>query len=168
MCPGNTMDDLFPTPEIHNRMSHTHSPVRGTFINVAFWVRDVAKSRHFFSNILGVRELAAGGGKEPFVFYGDPGGFTFSINKGAATHNTRKGGYRPFDRDAQDAWQPCMTIFVNDLHQVIEACKAENIPVRQDLPIPLHQGVGWSIEVQDPDGNTWAIVTAALFQATAY
>ncbi len=129
----------------------------GTFGNIAFWVSDVAKSRHFFSDILGIPELAAREGAKPFVFYGNPATFTFSINKGDV--KSAKNGWTkcPFDPTLNDDWKPYMTIYVNNLQAVIDRCNNEGIPMRQDEPFSLGEGFGISVEIKDPDGNTWAV-----------
>lgn len=133
------------------------NPLVGTFGNIAFWVNDVAQSRHFFSVVLGVPELTARDGDKPFVFYGNPAGFSFSINKGEAQKANEGWAKCPFDPTQNDTWKPYMTIYVTDLNAVIERCKLEQIPMRQDKPFSLGEGFGESIEIKDPDGNTWAV-----------
>ena len=138
-------------------MKTSAHPVQGVFGNIAFWVNDLAASRHFFSDILGIPELAAREGAKPFVFYGNPAAFTFSINKGDVKPAEAGWTKCPFDPAMNDNWKPYMTIYVNDLAAVIDRCKSEDIPMRQDEPISLGEGFGISIEMKDPDGNTWAV-----------
>jgi|GEM_PF-2736705 len=123
------------------------------FGNIAFWVADFAGMRKFYSEVLGVPELAAGDG---WAYYGY-GAFSFSINRADFTPAEKGWALCPMPGSTGDRNYPYMTLYVPDLDAVIGRCRAAGITIRTETPFSLGEGFGYSVEVKDPDGNPIAI-----------
>lgn len=123
--------------------------------NIVFWVRSLEDSRRFFATI----------GLEPvferenaFAAYGSGDTFGFSIFQADGEVPTHEGWARcPNDRTLNDTWAPYYSIYVADVNAATERCRAAGIPMRQEEPYTLNGGRR-CLEVQDPDGRTWAII----------
>lgn len=131
-------------------------PITPHLGNIAFWVSNFDAMRGFYSEILGVPEIAAGADRSKWVFYAY-GPFSFSLNEADYTVEPKGWNRCPVSPTLGDNWEPYITFYVPDLQAVIERCKAAGIVLRTEEPFSLGEGFGLSIDVMDPDGNAVAI-----------
>jgi catechol 2,3-dioxygenase-like lactoylglutathione lyase family enzyme len=124
--------------------------------NIAFWVSDFDAMRAFYTDVIGVDELASGERPRNWVFYGS-NEFSFSLNQAEFTPAESGWTTCPKWGSSGENWNPYMTLYVPDLQEVIARCKAAGIRIRTEEPFSLGEGFGMSIEVMDPDGNAVAL-----------
>lgn len=124
--------------------------------NIAFWVSDFDAARAFYVDLLGLEPLHEGDRPRNWAFFGNEF-FTWSINE-AEMQPAEKGWARcPMNPALNEAWDPYITIYVDDLAGTLERCRDAGVEVRQSEPFSLGEGFRFSSEVRDPDGNTIAL-----------
>ena len=125
--------------------------------NIAFWASDFTAMREFYSEVIGLAEIAVGGEVgNRYVFY-MYGSFSFSFNEAAFTPPRSGWSKVPMPTATGDHWGPYVTLYVPALTEVIERAKAKGITLRTDAPFSLGEGFGFSMEMLDPDGNAVAV-----------
>jgi len=151
------MDSTTPTTGIEASSEVDDSLPAASLGNIAFWVSDFDAMRKFYTEVIGVSEVAAGQTPRAWVFYQQEG-FSFSLLKSNELVPERLGWARcPMPGSTGDNWRPYITFYVPSLSAVIARCKAGDITIRTEVPFSLGEGFGESIEVMDPDGNSIAL-----------
>lgn len=143
--------------QMHEKaVEETPEQVQPHLGNIAFWVSDFDGMRRFYSEIIGVPEIASGDPPYQFVFYAY-GPFSFSLNKADFTPEPKGWRRCPMPPSHGENWEPYFTLYVPDLQAVIARCKEAGIALRSEEPFSLGDGFGFSIDIMDPDGNAVAV-----------
>lgn len=126
---------------------------------MAFWVKDFAPMRRFYSEVIGIPEVWYGNALYDCVVYGNPAdGFSFMLCQSDECESEGRGWTRcPKPGSIGENWHPYVTFYVPDIRAVVDRCRAAGIETRTEEPFSLGEGYGWSIEVKTPDGNAIAI-----------
>ena len=124
--------------------------------NIAIWAADFDAMRNFYSNLVGVPELAQGDRPRKWCFYGNEI-FSFSLNEATFTPEPKGWARCPMNPSLGEAWEPYITIYVPDIQEVMARCRKAGVQFHSGEPFSLGEGFGVSIEARDPDGNTIAL-----------
>jgi hypothetical protein len=96
--------------------------------------------RRFYTEVIGVPELASGADPRGWAFYGN-GAFTFSLNEAAYTPASDGWTRCPMNPAIGDNWRPYMTFYVASLDERgrarLRERLRERLPVAPDGAIPL-------------------------------